>query len=1184
MGVGVANPSKPFSVTATYLNNPEPSPLAKPFSIVAIFDPNIGGEEQVINSAGFESFASGSHRLIFNQAIKTSGFDSSGYGSPTVVNKNKEIKTTGFNSLSFSQPKIFNSKQYIDNNNRGFLSQAFGTPFLMGGVKYVVPLGILSQQIGTPNVINTRADQYIQGQGIAPPSFPSPTVSPRFLAPTGIKSDNFGQPFIQRSPSPIGFETSLYGVAWISNSPRHLLPALVDGFNAGYPTIYDPTQRVFLDGRGIEGGIFGDTALRNTRRILTVNGIDAAQFSDWATVESNLKSITAKGFNSQSIGTSTIQNKTPSIAPTGFESLSGLSVDIGYRNRELKPTGFYQPKFGSPKLEKPPELRPAGFNANSFGNAFISNFTRTITSKGVDSQIFGEHDTWFRYRTLSPTGIDASAFGVQRIEHGRRNILALGADNSAFSSGAWFSYGIRELQAISIEAPLIPRHQVGGARQIMPFGFVATLFGERIIPVSQTLYPQGFSNTFGLSSIDLGTKYIEPKGFFTYDSDQSQRFGTAKFWNLRQNIIQTFDANSGLAPPRFDGWTSIENRNKVIGAIGADQSRLGNGFIENNARLIQPTGINALNFDRPLIADRVRSLKLDGIEPLYISGWTVVYNDARVISPSGFNSQTIGSSSVENTRRYYPRVGNFESLEMGLPMISDRIRTLSIESRHSIEPPVVPLPKIDLYTRYIDEVGRNDDYMAFGNPSLSIHWNIITPRWTLRDAYGFPTVRNLTPEIPVFGHNSEEFGNAFVRTQWRSLQQIGVNNQLFGQSEIAYRNKKIGVNSFNQSVFGKPKVIKTGVPPYYPQYIWLNVVELDGNQTIGQGIPAPKDQVSRPFVRSNVIFPNGFNASSIGQARAQSNGILVEPGIQELTVGSHSIGLKNRVLKVPSIEDSMAFSKPRLSPHTIYAVMESTTQAKQNHEPANLHYVNSDAGTRPPGEVFGFATISLQHRKVVAGIGDVNRMGSGHEFSLKKRYISFDKGIDSLRMGINIVGPFNQVLEQFDSNDVSAYGNPTIKFDDKGPKLLQPKGFDSLGILKSTIEHRNRTLNISGFDVLLMGQPKNNDTPFMWQGLRIGELISGNYGGLDSQVFGRSWISLKVRDLRIDGFDSFACEYDYTAFDKRMRVTKTPLPKPSQSIQPVGFDAFSQGVPNIKPAVHYIRPDGNADQFRKGGF
>ncbi|MNC61670.1 hypothetical protein D3C75_1116300 [compost metagenome] len=51
-----------------------------------------------------------------------------------------------------------------------------------------------------------------------------------------------------------------------------------------------------------------------------------------------------------------------------------------------------------------------------------------------------------------------------------------------------------------------------------------------------------------------------------------------------------------------------------------------------------------------------------------------------------------------------------------------------------------------------------------------------------------------------------------------------------------------------------------------------------------------------------------------------------------------------------------------------------------------------------------------------------------------------------------------------------------------------------------------------------------------------------------------------------------------------MRVTGTVVEIPAQTIQAVGFDAFRQSVPNIKPAVHYIRPDGNADQFRKGAF
>ena len=61
-------------------------------------------------------------------------------------------------------------------------------------------------------------------------------------------------------------------------------------------------------------------------------------------------------------------------------------------------------------------------------------------------------------------------------------------------------------------------------------------------------------------------------------------------------------------------------------------------------------------------------------------------------------------------------------------------------------------------------------------------------------------------------------------------------------------------------------------------------------------------------------------------------------------------------------------------------------------------------------------------------------------------------------------------------------------------------------------------------------------------------------------------------------------EYDYTQFNKRMRVVRQELPKQKLFIEPVGFVSSRYGVPNVKPAAHYIRPDGNADQYRKGAF
>lgn len=34
----------------------------------------------------------------------------------------------------------------------------------------------------------------------------------------------------------------------------------------------------------------------------------------------------------------------------------------------------------------------------------------------------------------------------------------------------------------------------------------------------------------------------------------------------------------------------------------------------------------------------------------------------------------------------------------------------------------------------------------------------------------------------------------------------------------------------------------------------------------------------------------------------------------------------------------------------------------------------------------------------------------------------------------------------------------------------------------------------------------------------------------------------------------------------------------------LGLDAWKAGIPDIKNKVHYIRPDGNSDQFRKGAW
>ncbi|QQC81943.1 hypothetical protein I9189_007760 [Acinetobacter bereziniae] len=1172
-----------------------------------------------VNLSGFSASAFGNTYLVnFNKEIKTigfngqlfgtnevklgkrviyiSGFNTSLYGLQNVWNFNKELKISGFNSQLFGTPsKVYNLKQFVSLNSGGINSAVYGTPYLQGGVKYIYQNGFDTSRYGVATVINTKADQYLNlsSKGIVAPIIPNPDVSPRYLRPSSIKVDRYGSPSVFLKTRYLmlnGSVLSLYGTAWISHSPRYLYPHNIESYESGYPKIFDPTQKVAVTGVNtvIAGGVFGDISIRNTRRIIKVFGLYAQSFSDWGVVESTRRVIEVKGFDSKNFGITNIYNKTPSIVPIGINSFTGLNAVIGYRIRTLKPSGWYQPKLGNHTLTKTPELKPSGLNESIFGSTWISNKTRSIyAGLGRESLAIGESKIWHYSRTIRTSGLEFSQYGTASIDHGRRTILAKGASHAAYGNNSWVSYAVRSLSPSSIIYPNIPNHRVGSTQKINVFGYVATLFGSRIIPESQFIYTQGFLNTFGISAIDLWKKYIKPNGFLTTGQEGGHRFGTHKFWNLRQYIEMYYDVDSGLTPPKWSGWTAVVNKNKVIGAIGTNVAKVAEPSINNNARLIIPVGINSTKFSQHMISARVRYLRLQGIEQPYISGWSNIYNSAYLIAPKGINTQYFGTSNIINTRRYFNRIGNFESLEFGKPMIADRIRTLKFEQRYTIAPPYIPIHKIYLHTRYIEEVGRFDDYQAFGNPSLSIHWNRITTRWAHRDYFGDPRLFNVTPELNTRGRNSEEFGQASIRTQWRELLQQGSENVLWGKSEIAFRDRQFSVSGFTQWAIPTHKVTKTGVPPYFPQYIWLDAVEIDGKENGGHGIPIPVGQVTRPSLKTNVIFTDGFIATKYGEdIHIQSNGILVDYGISmPLFEQGPLVTLKNRTISVEKgIDSTITVGTPRFTPHTIYAVVEAPTQAKHNHPSAGLHYVNSDGGYRTPGEVFGQIRVTLKHR-VLQNLGLGNLSGYGtHQIQLKRRYIDV-KGLQSYRMGWHSVGDGTQKIIQFSSSIMTLFGRPTLQRNEQLHRTIRPSGFNSLGISSvNWISHFHRTLKASGLFSQQMGTQKSGDTPFMWQGLRIGELIKGNYGGFANESFGKAWISLKVRDLKVQGFESFRMEYDYTQFDKRMRVTQEQIPLPTIIITAIGFDALNNGVPNIRPAVHYIRPDGNADQFRKGAF
>ena len=106
----------------------------------------------------------------------------------------------------------------------------------------------------------------------------------------------------------------------------------------------------------------------------------------------------------------------------------------------------------------------------------------------------------------------------------------------------------------------------------------------------------------------------------------------------------------------------------------------------------------------------------------------------------------------------------------------------------------------------------------------------------------------------------------------------------------------------------------------------------------------------------------------------------------------------------------------------------------------------------------------------------------------------------------------------------------------------------------------------------------------MPQNLHVGPRWPNIPAGFVASDYGQPWVSHRVRELTLEGFESFLSEYDFQNFKHRMRVSRTEIPKPRLTVSPEGFAALETGAPDLLLGVHYIRPDGNADQYRKGAF
>lgn len=891
-----------------------------------------------------------------------------------------------------------------------------------------------------------------------------------------------------------------------------------DSFSAGNPNIRLRYQQIHNAGVG-NTVLYGQARVFLSKRYLNLND---------------------KGIASLALGTATIVNK----------------------NKYIKVQGVDYLKIGQPIVQNSKRyLGLIGLNYLKFGQAAISYKEQKTIITGTNFNTYGTHLVAYAIRTveMSSSNADMSRFGVQ-----------------------WIEYNPRYIQPRGIFEQLPSNHMVSPRIEIRPIGFDSASYGTRIIPEIQTIYPQGFVGVFGVSEIHNYKQYIKPKGFLTVGLLPEYRWGRADVWNKTKYIL-----SEGVAAPNLNlpdiAKTKIENRNRIVATFGALHQRFGFQQLINNARLLGPIGIPShleVNPTKTMVADRIRYLRVKGIEQPIVSAWHHARLGARLIQPKGINASSFGSGLIENTRRNFRFIGMGDQSQLGVAMISSARRALSFEYLYTIAPPPIPSPKIKLRTRYVEPVGFNS--LKTGSNELKINWNKIYPRFELKQNIGEPIVKNVTPEIKLRGLDMSEFGVARIDLYRRYIRPDGFNAAIYGQTKISDSKQiiqPIGVAAPFITRFNE--VIRQG-----GQYI-PHLVDFTGRGFSTKNF----DDINLHKIIQNVIKPQSkLPMTEFGNTVVTANTIRVEPGYWEILMGTPSISNKNRRIFVSEFKDVFQPSKPTLSPHTIYAgIVNPPSKAIENHvKPLlPLHPIDGldmNGHLKETGAVFGIPSISHFKRAIYLNGSDMSNFG---DFNPKLTTLFIrPKGLNSFRMGM--IAPIGSQHISFRKGlDDSAFGNVLVNHAEQKNRTIKLQGNDWLEFGKNEIQLLNRNIYPTGINSLQVGTKKDNDKPYMWQGLRIGAHIPTSVGGGDQSMFGLAWVSLRVREINPMGLDfAHINEYDYSEFELRMRVVRgvSPNQKPTQQIKPLGFNATMFNASNIKNRVHFIRPDGNSEQYRKGAF
>jgi len=1058
------------------------------------------------------------------------GFDASEFGDTLISKNSEDVFPEGFNAAAFGSITIIYT-QFIAPD--GIKVDQYGAP-LIKVVQVVEPYGIPpALTFGTP-ALHDKADlvQFIGGD----------VAGAGAGKISGFASGTARVELFNRTLPVTGTNMAKYGTAIVSHEIRELL---AQGISAGAASTalrieyrvryidqigldqgafgtgttvanYDPTQIIMLDGMAPLD--VGTPKVENFTRYIEPPGRESDLLvSHFLTVENYDRAVSPYGIAPRPVGTPHVQEiVTYPIAPLGINGGAFGSATAYNLTQIVYPDSFEGTvsDYGAIYFDQTNKILPGSFDQATFGaNVSVRLGQFFVSAVGVAPEGVGSVTVTHYRRHVTPPALDATQWGAAQLTS---TLVYVDVDSISQSAAGTptINFRVRHVEPNAFTSLSVGSATLGFHRDIAPAGFDASQFGSsEVHDNSRTVSAVGIPyGTFGTVTVE---RYVRTLGAHTV-GDQSA-VQPATIYNLRQYVAPFTDGPATWGP-YFGNFNYIENRNRAIQAYGFNQSKVSiGGFIDNTARVLRAPSIADSSADgASLVAYRIRYLGLDGIEPGGLTRWHVVYNDARVLAPVGTATDSFGTTVAANLNRTVGQFFPYAGPEMGTAFVADAIRTISFYQGipegnvggqtvfNSVQ--YLPVPTITKG----DETGAHAVYE---------HFTIIAPRFNFQERTGFPTVRNLTPELGAFGYEQTLFGQTAIRTQYRFVSAEGSRTELFGAHVIKDRTQRSSVFGFKAWAIDRYTRVELD-NPYLP---YTRTIAAVGFSDIINGA----DQgIGDHTVRSNVLFAQGIEPKQMPNGHTVDLYGIAVPSIPlDLATQFGFPAFNQTQYAAPQGINAASFSRQRLDPHTIWATFFAPAQARDNHDGNDWHFMDytgsNDGGARP---FFGAPAVTNQHRRIYAD--DIpSHLNTGiASVSNRRRWINVT-GLYSWKYGVPEIGGGDRGLTAY-GYEMGGYGAPVLTIPEPLNRTLTAQGTAFAIAGTTTVQNFNRSLLLSGFDAGYVQRP-----PLVSRAPRYLEPAGPAAGS-----WGTAYVDFKIRHLYTIGEDAAEVSFSPGSFSDRLRV------------------------------------------------